>query len=87
MGPWLTNQVVCRHWGNVLQDLPALLRGQVLETLLLGRHHVRKQHWQQHLLRTASNMLGAAVTAAAGLLVAGSGVCVAACRMLLWCVV
>jgi hypothetical protein len=22
MGPWLTKQVVTRHWGNVLQDLP-----------------------------------------------------------------
>jgi hypothetical protein len=40
MGPWLTKQVVTRHWGNVLQDLPAQLRGQVLTSLLVDKHKV-----------------------------------------------
>lgn len=40
MGPWLTKQVVKRHWGNVLEDLPAQLRGQVLANLLLDKHKV-----------------------------------------------
>jgi hypothetical protein len=42
MGPWLTKQVVMRHWGNVLQDLPAQLRGQVLATLLVEKHKVTR---------------------------------------------
>jgi hypothetical protein len=43
MGPWLTKQVVTRHWGNVLQDLPAQLRGQVLATLLVDKRKVSQQ--------------------------------------------
>jgi hypothetical protein len=43
MGPWLTKQVVTRHWGNVLQDLPAQLRGQVLTSLLVDKHKVGRQ--------------------------------------------
>jgi hypothetical protein len=46
MGPWLTKQVVTRHWGNVLQDLPAQLRGQVLTSLLVDKHKVRELRGQ-----------------------------------------
>jgi hypothetical protein len=45
MGPWLTKEVMSKHCSNVLQDLPALLKGQALHHLLIEQHTVCFLDW------------------------------------------